>query len=618
MELRDARSYTRAPAYQGTDANPDPRDARYPLYIEDFGDAGDGDWSPIFEAVCESFNRRSPIGSPENFLRYRSTGSTVLLGKSRKIYRLSRPLDIFAGIFMGIYPDTELFFYNNTDGVQCHYPRTNPGNVPRDGSHSSGYGSTYFKIQLKNLWVRVTGAGTRGVRAFTAIHADNVAVWNAGYHGWEIAASVETAEGAIANVNLYDLRNCAAYNCGNNPGNDAQGNPRTWGAGLYIVGSDTNAGSTYKFNAANGNGWGIWDNSFLGNAHYMPHVAARIHPFDPVRDYPAFFAEMDNNFDRHKIPVVGQNTSYALRMNGNGARGAFFTPYIESSAQNFVDCQAPSKIYGGFGGVTTARTVIELPSTNRMLMVNHGVQSTNEYEEPSVLELGGSSLLDGYFDALDHSSYRVQRQFEKSRQRVRVTVTTPAEGLWRLTITGTNCDFTATAESTTAEILTGLEASVRAATPFTTNVIGITNRTGYFEFFYRPLAGTRRWNQSVAFSSTVPQGGAMTVSQVQSATPYSGWWTEKGDSGSNAVGRAIAGSNSAIGTRVIPRGRQWLPMGVHLGSSGVFLQASTEAARPDPTTLAVGDIYFNSAPTEGSSLGWRVVNNAGTNVWENI
>lgn len=43
--------------------------------------------------------------------------------------------------------------------------------------------------------------------------------------------------------------------------------------GLFIQGADANAGHSYGVNVSNVKGWGIYDNSFLGNTHIQPEVA---------------------------------------------------------------------------------------------------------------------------------------------------------------------------------------------------------------------------------------------------------------------------------------------------------------------------------------------------------
>jgi len=67
--------------------------------------------------------------------------------------------------------------------------------------------------------------------------------------------NIDTSAGG--NANLFRLTNCHAEGCD--------------GHGLYIDGPDSNAGTTYGFNAVGCLGYGIYDSSFLGNHHYGAH-----------------------------------------------------------------------------------------------------------------------------------------------------------------------------------------------------------------------------------------------------------------------------------------------------------------------------------------------------------
>jgi len=88
---------------------------------------------------------------------------------------------------------------------------------------------------------------------------DNVIIENFGSHGFMVQAVQASGEGAHGNANLWEANTVFSVSCGYH--------------GAYIIGGDSNAGSSYKFNAIACNGNGIKDSSFLGNTHTASHIS---------------------------------------------------------------------------------------------------------------------------------------------------------------------------------------------------------------------------------------------------------------------------------------------------------------------------------------------------------
>ncbi len=102
-----------------------------------------------------------------------------------------------------------------------------------------------------------TGAEAHGIDARFAIRIENVRVFNMTGHGINL---VPDLIGDLCYVNCVDI-----YNCG--------------GDGIHISGGDANAGLFMRCSVVACGGWGINDNSFLGNTHIGHHTNGNFGPF---------------------------------------------------------------------------------------------------------------------------------------------------------------------------------------------------------------------------------------------------------------------------------------------------------------------------------------------------
>lgn len=215
-----------------------------PKYVEDFfstqpdvfnnfsptGDS-DSDWWPAF-ARASVGHLSTDINDP--YRKQRTYAQIIYVGKSRNLYRLSKTLPAFAS-FIGLYPETTLNFYNGTNGISIHYPDTWNGEgydsgsfhggtdiLPTEMAEYEGYGSFY--ITLKNILLLgldentgLAGEGTRGIIVHRRCQIEQVNVYNFGWHGVHISASVDRP--LRSNSNFTSINFLQVFQCGWNPGN---------------------------------------------------------------------------------------------------------------------------------------------------------------------------------------------------------------------------------------------------------------------------------------------------------------------------------------------------------------------------------------------------------------
>lgn len=111
---------------------------------------------------------------------------------------------------------------------------------------------------LKDLYVIATGKSTEAHGIFCLGYGprmDNIAVLGFKSNGFMINAS--TASVPITNANKWFMSNCnSAFNDGH---------------GMFVQGADVNAGVCIGFDSHDNGGWGIYEDSFLGNTYIGCH-----------------------------------------------------------------------------------------------------------------------------------------------------------------------------------------------------------------------------------------------------------------------------------------------------------------------------------------------------------
>src|SRR5215468_7240499 len=120
--------------------------------------------------------------------------------------------------------------------------------------------ANYSTISDLNLYPY--GGSNIAIRANASnVVLDNIFVINWGLYGFCIDGTSESEPSGRGNANTWRMISCKADGCGT-PGQ---------GAGLFIRGTDSNAGCSVGFSAL-ASYEGIRDHSFLGNYHYGAHV----------------------------------------------------------------------------------------------------------------------------------------------------------------------------------------------------------------------------------------------------------------------------------------------------------------------------------------------------------
>jgi hypothetical protein len=126
--------------------------------------------------------------------------------------------------------------------LQCYQDHNGTGTVIR---HLMILGANEVPASLDGILID----GAHGVKI------ENVDVENVGGNGFHIKGIRDKYH----NANNWQIENCLAYNCGKN--------------GLLVEGGEAQAGLCISLDASSNQGWGIVDNSGLGNAYIACHAS---------------------------------------------------------------------------------------------------------------------------------------------------------------------------------------------------------------------------------------------------------------------------------------------------------------------------------------------------------
>lgn len=209
-------------------------------------------------AIMAAINSRLRVDAP------RAVGANVILPNARLWVATTLQIKCKCSLIGGDSglatdnPVTELVFAPGVAGIVLHRYNTIDGGleaVPTTGSDGT---------ILRGF--TVTGPGyasastiVPAIRARARFFAEGVTVRNWRGDAWDVRATMRTGGGDVqGNANLFQMNRCAAS--------------RVWGNGLFVSGDDVNAGNVIGFNALDNGLWGIYDNSFLGNAYTGCHT----------------------------------------------------------------------------------------------------------------------------------------------------------------------------------------------------------------------------------------------------------------------------------------------------------------------------------------------------------
>ena len=228
--------------------------------VKDFGAKGDGvtdDWAAIRAALDSG---AASIYIPATPLGYYSSKCFNL--KSR-VYIYG---DLRQSEFGSVVPVTFIKFANNTCGFIVHASDTNAndygyGNVIVSPATGTAHGTIIEGL----IVLRGTGAATtidgvtHGMRLRDAAKIRHCHVSGFAGNGIHIVSTSVTSDQELrGHANLWHLEDVACVNNFH---------------GVYVSGDDANAGYGLLVNSNNNAGWGIWDDSFLGNTWVACHAS---------------------------------------------------------------------------------------------------------------------------------------------------------------------------------------------------------------------------------------------------------------------------------------------------------------------------------------------------------
>lgn len=427
-------------------------------------------------------------------------------------------------------------------------------------------------VLANGVVMKVRGALTRvGVRGFRG-------------NGVNIAAGVE----GTTNANGWIMNTVRVSGCG--------------GHGVYIKGGDVNAGTSIGLDIDSVGGWGLYEDSFLGNTHIGPQVA---------------FAVLG--------AVYCQNAS---------ARNIFIGLYTEGGQPPAV-INFPSMALGGLQGAGLIGT--------GMFLVNDNIGNAVSYGEPDVIWSTGN--------AYDTYGHKVTNYTNKNIYRlVGAGTSAPFSRVWTPARIYTETDR-AFWGTRSYECITGGTSSATVGAGLTGTGTNIVDGTCHWTYLCEGAGtgpegtgssiadGTCLWAWSSAppgrtriklgtnFTNNADLSGSLILQRE--ANLYEGNFSDNieflcGDN-QNGWNNAYSASYTSIGLRtafyiahsqttfpsklgkyVLP-GEFGMPTGYYIGTTRV----DVAAAVPDTGTWDVGDRTLNSAPVAGGFEGW-VVTTKGT------
>lgn len=222
--------------------------------LSDFGGVCDGatDNSTAFTAAINSF----PTSLDNSVYSYAGTitfppgqcyfASTIQVNRQVHLIGYGNPAGNAAGI-------SQLLFADNIDGIAINH-----SNVPAIGALGAD-GTLIERLYLRRIG-NTGGTGGNGINASARFELRNVNVEHFRGDGIHIVAN----SGSTPSTNANNWHIYGGRSAGNG------------GAGLFVAGTDANAGYAIGLDVSENVGYGVDDQSFLGNAYFSIHAAANV------------------------------------------------------------------------------------------------------------------------------------------------------------------------------------------------------------------------------------------------------------------------------------------------------------------------------------------------------
>jgi hypothetical protein len=184
---------------------------------------------------------------------------------------------------------TSLTFPSNTTGIRL-FSNRETGESSNNSAHS-----TFQNIHLQAQSKASTGHGIHS-RARAYFHSVRVDGFKEdGFHFYGDSAT------SAGDCNQWMMSFCDANDNG--------------GHGFFVQGADSNAGLCIGCNFKSNGGWGIYDNSFLGNTYYSAHL--------------------------------NDNAIGSIKSKGSSNASTFHHPYIEAYGAFGAEIDPPAMFFGG-------------------------------------------------------------------------------------------------------------------------------------------------------------------------------------------------------------------------------------------------------------------------------
>lgn len=268
--------------------------------IEDFYQTTDGnDWSPAIERAQVNFHATNDPADPRGF---------TLLFRPRE-YHFSSSIQLIRGMNLTgsggqSFAGTRLLFPAGVSGIICHRPATAPVSTP-------GRGDSSIVECMQIIATGKTQTAAHGVVMFAPMALRDVYIEGFGGDGIHIQAGASERSGT--NADAWQIYNCRVELCSGN--------------GLFLQGSDANAGCAIGLQCSDNGGWAIRDISQVGNTF----IACLSH---------------ENGRDQNGNPLVPRLAFQAVAPDASSPipRSLFLNCYSEGHSE--ID--APNIVLGGY------------------------------------------------------------------------------------------------------------------------------------------------------------------------------------------------------------------------------------------------------------------------------
>jgi hypothetical protein len=231
------------------------------LTVTMFGALGDGrsdDWE-AFRAAISYLQLRD--GGRDSRPRYEARGPRLHVPAGH--YFLSASIDLKNSVILsgdtpglaGSGLTTMLEFAAGKNGIIIERHNTRDGSLVEAVSSGAADGTVLQNLAI----VSRGGKAGHGVWAKARFVARDLSIAGFAGNGYNVVAASDRGGAELGNANSFQIWGGVVRNSG--------------GSGIYVAGTDANAGLITGVDCTGNGGWGIWDGSFLGNTIIACHTS---------------------------------------------------------------------------------------------------------------------------------------------------------------------------------------------------------------------------------------------------------------------------------------------------------------------------------------------------------